>query len=474
MAAEGEAPGDPGAIVLSAEGGPSAAAGSCGDGAESAASTELEPWTVVEFFAGMGGMRAAGLESGIPMKVVAAYEVSEICQEAYRHNYGGEEWRLKTIEQLSTEELDAQGADVWHMSPPCQPFTRSGRRQDHEDNRTQPLLHLIHVLGEMRRPPRRLLVENVIGFERSESRRRLLGALAARGWEGAEFALDPEEFGLPNRRPRYYGLFRAATGCGESTSHSGVACCWRPVADLLKGEGPDAVPLLQGAPWEAQPPPPLGEFLQDMAGIAQEESELQCSLEVSQEVLKARDDKAGKFDIHLRSDRTSACLTKVNGRLPRGFSPLIVVDEAEAGPLEQRPKVSAQGHGPGAATDHVWKPGVRVRYLSPTEQLRLMGYPESYSFPPRLGFRERSGLIGNSLNVCIVSWLLRVLLLARGDVAPLELPPHMVAPVRFVQGVEQSAERHERPAATATGPRCADSALVERGWGPRVRQLRGR
>merc|ERR1719336_2204634 len=115
--------------------------------------------------------------------------------------------------------------------------------------------------------------------------------------------------------------------------------------------------------------------------------------------MQLRADGNMRCDLHLRSDRTSACLTKVNGRLPRGFSPLVVVDEAEAGPLEQQPKISAQGEGPGAATDHVWRPGVRVRYLSPVEQLRLMGFPESYSFPKGLGFKEISSLMGNSLNV---------------------------------------------------------------------------
>lgn len=104
---------------------------------------------VVEFFAGMGGMRAAGLLSGVSFNVVAAYEISELCAKAYQHNFGSHEWRSKTIERIPTAELDALQADVWLMSPPCQPFTRSGLRKDHEDTRTQPLLHLIEVLMQM-------------------------------------------------------------------------------------------------------------------------------------------------------------------------------------------------------------------------------------------------------------------------------------------------------------------------------------
>merc|ERR1719336_756242 len=130
--------------------------------------------------------------------------------------------------------------------------------------------------------------------------------------------------------------------------------------------------------------------------------------------MQLRADGNMRCDLHLRSDRTSACLTKVNGRLPRGFSPLVVVDEVKAGPLEQRPKVSAQGDGPGAATDHVWRPGVEARYLAPTEQLRLMGYPAAYSFPEGLGFKDRCSLLGNSLNVRVVAWLLPLLLAGHG------------------------------------------------------------
>ncbi|CAE8628668.1 unnamed protein product, partial [Polarella glacialis] len=308
----------------------------------------------------MGGMRAAGHVSGLPFKVVAAYEVSDLCAQAYRHNYGSHDWRLQTIERLHVEELDALNADVWLMSPPCQPFTRSGLRKDHEDDRTRALLHLVDVLGQMKKPPRRLLLENVVGFEVSESRRRLLVVLAAKGWEVAEFALDPEDFGLPNRRPRYYGLFRPEGDTlwpheDPSLPSSVGRCHWRSAAAALEAEEP----LLQGCS-EPRLPHQLADFLQDDAAREREELELACSLEVDQQVMQDRLEKEMRSDIHLPTDRTSACLTKVNGRLPRGHSPLIVMNLSDVGPLEERPKVSSQGLGPSAATDHIWRPGVRL------------------------------------------------------------------------------------------------------------------
>eukprot|EP00930_Biecheleria_cincta_P055823 TRINITY_DN42080_c0_g1_i1.p1 TRINITY_DN42080_c0_g1~~TRINITY_DN42080_c0_g1_i1.p1 ORF type:complete len:441 (-),score=86.93 TRINITY_DN42080_c0_g1_i1:22-1344(-) len=414
---------------------------------------------VVEFFAGIGGMRAATLESGLQLKVIAAYEVSDLCKQAYHHNYGKEDWRVKTIERIPDEELDALRADVWLMSPPCQPFTRSGLRRDHEDDRSRALLHLVEVLPRLRNPPRWILLENVIGFERSECRRRLLEALAAldsqdsSGWQTAEFALDPEDFGLPNRRPRYYGLFTSDHGREPPADLSGpkLGCKWVSAAVALEQEDP----LMQSWPGQCLAALPLGTFLQSPEALAEEEKTLGCSVEVSQEVMLTRLKKEKRYDVHLRADCTSACLTKANGRLPYGHSPLVVVDEAEAGLLMQQPKLSVQGQGPGAATDHVWKEGVRVRYLSPAEQLRLMGYPKSYSFPASVGFKDRCSLIGNSLNVRVVSKLLPLLVFG-------EMPARPPLPEQPESGAG-SLPSSEEPL-----PRSAEE-LVSKAWGPRER-----
>ncbi|CAK9089044.1 [NU+] prion formation protein 1, partial [Durusdinium trenchii] len=345
---------------------------------------------VLELFAGLGGMRCALAQAKLPVevKIVAAIDVSELCEKAYCHNFGHAEWKKKTIECLKLQEVDALAADLWLMSPPCQPFTRAGKRKDHEDDRSRGLLHLISLLPLMENPPRAILLENVVGFERSECRQRLLDTLAQlEHWELAEFALDPEEFGLPNRRPRYYGLFRAsegAPGLGRlQVSLQDGGCFWRPVATALEAEA-----LLQGRAGPLTEVTVLGDFLQDAASVAMEEEVMGCSIEVPQEVMRTRQQKEQRYDIHLRSDRTSACLTKANGRLPFGHSPLVLQNEEEECGLQQRPKLSAQGDGAGSATDHVWEDGLRVRYLSPVEQLRLLGFPESYVFPAALSFKD--------------------------------------------------------------------------------------
>jgi len=51
-----------------------------------------------------------------------------------------------------------------------------------------------------------------------------------------------------------------------------------------------------------------------------------------------------------------------------------------------------------------------LRYFSTKEVARLLGFPSSFSFPASVGRRARYKALGNSLNVTVVSLLLKHLL----------------------------------------------------------------
>jgi site-specific DNA-cytosine methylase len=53
-------------------------------------------------------------------------------------------------ETFSVEEFEGLNANVLMMSPPCQPFTRNGKKMDASDPRTKSFLHVMHVLKEMK------------------------------------------------------------------------------------------------------------------------------------------------------------------------------------------------------------------------------------------------------------------------------------------------------------------------------------
>ena len=85
-----------------------------------------EPLRCVEFFAGLGGYSCALRQASLPpVQVVAAYEVDQVCCNVFEHNHGLRPSN-KSIETLDAAALSAHRADLWVLSPPCQPFTRGG------------------------------------------------------------------------------------------------------------------------------------------------------------------------------------------------------------------------------------------------------------------------------------------------------------------------------------------------------------
>lgn len=92
------------------------------------------------------------------------------------------------------------------MSPPCQPYTRTGLQQGSQDPRSRSFLHILRILTVMEHRPKYILVENVKGFELSDSRDVLMETLKNCNYAFQEFLLTPLQLGIPNSRLRYYLL----------------------------------------------------------------------------------------------------------------------------------------------------------------------------------------------------------------------------------------------------------------------------
>ena len=81
----------------------------------------------LELYCGIGGFAVAAQQLG--WQVVRAVDINQRAAEVYRHNFD-HVLETRTIESLSTSDLSATEADLWWMSPPCQPFTARGQRRD--------------------------------------------------------------------------------------------------------------------------------------------------------------------------------------------------------------------------------------------------------------------------------------------------------------------------------------------------------
>jgi len=154
---------------------------------------------VLELFCGIGGFADA---AGNRAHIVAAVDQSPHALAVYRLNHPetpAVEWNLETV---TAEDLRAFPADMWWLSPPCQPYSVRGHRRDLDDPRALSFRNLLEILQVD--PPLHLGLENVEGFAESRARKRLLEILDAGGFRIAERRLCPMELGIPSRRPRYY------------------------------------------------------------------------------------------------------------------------------------------------------------------------------------------------------------------------------------------------------------------------------
>ena len=138
--------------------------------------------------------------------MVAALEQEPSALATYRLNFPEHPTRQVDLERVGAWELTAPAAELWWLSPPCQPYSERGLQRDLDDGRAGSFLQILAILarlpGELL--PRHLALENVAGFQESRAHGRLTDVLAGRGYNLRERLLCPTQLGVPSRRPRFY------------------------------------------------------------------------------------------------------------------------------------------------------------------------------------------------------------------------------------------------------------------------------
>ncbi|CAE7357053.1 TRDMT1 [Symbiodinium microadriaticum] len=363
--------------------------------------TELR---VLELFSGIGGFRAAFhracAQAGRPvedgeLKQWVNFEASKLANEVYSSNFEVPYAPLlpKDIRRLQPSEVDS--ADLWILSPPCQPYTRLGRRGDLGDRRAQPLRHLASLLSQLEEPPQAILLENVVGFETSESFKMITQALLRANFEVRVFQLSPLQLGIPNRRPRIYLLARRSTETAETAETA------EPGKPELEKDFPGAAAFPEASR-------PLAEYLEPDEDLDLET----CGVPMRMlELLEARSQRwevvtpASTSSSTFTAGYTTACFEA------HRFGPLLAKDDAFPGDSDDseeawcRPVLL-----PGGRVKRLVMPGEPVRYFTPRELLQIAGFPCSFCFPSTITPRQRYKLIGDSVNVDVVAKLLHFLI----------------------------------------------------------------
>lgn len=151
--------------------------------------------TMLELFCGIGGAAAA---VGERARVVAAVDQHPAALATYRANFPDHPVLVRNL----AGGVKLPEAELWWMSPPCQPYTVRGARRDLSDPRAQPLVALLRQFA-VRRPPY-FAMENVPTFARSESHQLVRNTLLEAGYFVQERELCPTALGVPFERRRFY------------------------------------------------------------------------------------------------------------------------------------------------------------------------------------------------------------------------------------------------------------------------------
>lgn len=348
--------------------------------------------TMIEFFSGIGGMRLAAeklsskiaqrttnsqaskntaLAPSLSIEVIKAFDISLHANSVYQHNFQ-ETPKTKLVEQLKSYDLIA---DLWTMSPPCQPFTttRGAKGKDIEDKRCNGLKALLERLTEMERKPRYILLENVQPFSESQMRSLVLMKLAENGYHWKEYLVSPIQCGIPNHRLRYYLLAELGSKRWSQCASRDTVSSELPKSDNYSHTGRRRV-----------------------ADYLIHEHNSDVSFLVPPEVLSQP--WAKDLGVVRPSDMQTHCFTAGYSRIyHRSTGSLLLLDGV---------------HEPVTVTglDRTRMETYTIRKFSPEELLNIFGFPSTFSFPDSISLENRYKLVGNSVNVSIVERLLECLL----------------------------------------------------------------
>lgn len=333
----------------------------------------------LEFFSGIGGFHYALLEVQRDATVVAAFDVNELANLVYHHNFAARPCQ-KSVHTLTATQIDAFKANIWLLSPPCQPYTRRGHQLASSDNRASAFVELMALLPQLSHPPDYLIVENVVGFETSNTRTFLLELLQSSGYRIQECIISPSDLGIPYSRPRYFAMAKRSTFMVEIAGEPIRGC---PV--------PQTIEIKQ-----------LKDYL---IGCTHEEHHYLDDTTVRKHGL-CLDIVTGNAPMECCN-----CFTKSYTQYIRGSGSVIATENADLLPIilsdfpcDCRESVLESS---GLSLELM---KLKLRYFSPREIANLHSFPKEFSFPLSLSLRQKYALLGNSLNVAVVAYLLQYLL----------------------------------------------------------------
>ena len=164
--------------------------------------------TGIDLFAGVGGMTKGALQAGIDVKF--AVESDMYAASAYQNNNPHTEVFSDDIRKLTSQKIKriprGSSGTIVFGGPPCQGFSYSNTRTRGAHNKNNWLFeHFVRVVNVWN--PDFLVLENVQGIVNTAGGlicKVVLDRLGQLGYELTYGTLDARDFGVPQRRSRFF------------------------------------------------------------------------------------------------------------------------------------------------------------------------------------------------------------------------------------------------------------------------------
>lgn len=330
-------------------------------------------------------------ESGIVGTVVVAIDINSVANDVYKHNFPKITVMNRNIQSISAQKLNELNVDIILMSPPCQPFTRLGLKKDTLDNRACSLFYILSLISELTNL-KYILLENVKGFETSQMRDKVINCLESCGYIYRELILSPCEFGIPNSRCRYYLLAK----------RNEFKFCFKQPS-LENSLLPELLELSSKSTYNQLADkinPKSNKMCYTLDNILENNDNSKYLLP-----LKLIQKRAWVLDIRTSKDNGSCCFTKAYGHYATGTGSVYCPFSNET--IIQN--LNKANHEKDLDKQIQILSNLKLRYFSPKEVCRLMCFPEYFEFPKHITDKQKYKLLGNSINVHVVSKLIFLL-----------------------------------------------------------------
>lgn len=207
----------------------------------------------------------------------------------------------------------------------------------------------------------------------------MVAVLKENGFNYQEFLVSPTDLGIPNSRLRYYLI--ASKDPLDFPQQSGLIQSLETFRTLA------SFPAFG---------PKISDYLEDLSSFDE--------YKIKDELLLKR---AEVIDIITAESDRSCCITKSYGRYAEGTGSIL----QQSGDLDRvyqrfRALEPDESEAKLKVLDEL-----KLRYLTPREISRLMGFPQTFQFPPNTPLLHCYRVLGNSLNVAVVGYLLKLLML---------------------------------------------------------------